>query len=194
MRTLALLVWVTTFASAFALTRTAAACTLVSPYQEYATESSSDVAAPVLSGASIVIQRAESPQAEECGDVGQFLIRVDASDDVTSKDDLGFALSVVDGRLPFMMPSTYVQSSHFRKPGELTSWFNDDGGSFDGTLEVKVVDRAGNASNPVQVRAKGRDITGCSLTGPQVGSRGWLFSFAFGLTAWCVRSRSKRAS
>lgn len=121
--------------------------------------------------------------------MGEFRIRVDASDDRTSNNDLGFSLSVVEGSVPFYMPKTSVQGTG---EGELTSWFGDNGDAFSGTLEVKVVDRAGNESDPVRVRATSDAVgCGCSTVGTPASSAGWFGSLV--LTAVCLRRVRERS-
>jgi MYXO-CTERM domain-containing protein len=110
--------------------------------------------------------------------MGRYRIRVEASDDRTPATDLGFALSLVDGTLPFTLPAEPVQS--FRQPSEdFSTWFSDDGEEFAGTIEVRVVDRAGNMSEPVNVRATGEAVgCGCSMVGmKRPGAAGWLGAF-----------------
>jgi hypothetical protein len=106
-----------------------------------------------LVSASIEIERSENPGSlgADCSGLGHFHVRVNASDDRTPAADLGFDLSVVDGTLPFKFPSQYVES--FQEPTEdFSTWFSDDGSDFAATVEVRVVDRAGNVSDPIDVR------------------------------------------
>ena len=174
-----------------ALVREAAACSVAEPYQEYSTQATGDVVRPVLSAATIEITRSKNPgpgHGGECGGMGQFRIRVDASDDQTSKEDLGFSLSVVEGSVPFYMPKTNVQGT---SEGDLSSWFSDNGNAFAGTVEVKVVDRAGNQSDPIQVRAASEAVgCGCSVAGAPASTVGWLGSLA--VTALCLRRIRRR--
>jgi MYXO-CTERM domain-containing protein len=153
----------------------------VPPFTEYLTQvAQNDRVAPTLTSASIELERAEDPDSggADCSNMGKYRIRVDASDDQTARTDLGFALRLVDGTLPFTLPEQKIQS--FRQPSEdFSSWFSDNGEEFAGTIEVRIVDRAGNLSEPVNVRATGDAVgCGCSMAGAtRPGAAGWLGAF-----------------
>lgn len=165
-------------ATCLGLSRTASACSLAPQFTNYETQTqSSDRVAPTLVSASIEIERSENPGSlgADCSGLGHFHVRINASDDRTPAADLGFDLSVVDGTLPFKFPSQYVQS--FQEPSEdFSTWFSDDGSDFAATVEVRVVDRAGNVSDPIDVRVTSEEPgCGCSMVGTErAGAGAWL--------------------
>lgn len=178
---LALFVAASAFGTCIGFSRTASACTVAPQFTDYVVQAdSSDRVAPTLLSASIDVRRAENPESggADCSNLGSFRVRVDASDDRTSKADLGFDVSLVDGTLPFTFPSQYFQS--FEEPSEdFSTWFSDDGGEFAGTVSVRVVDRAGNVSEPVTVHVTSEEPgCGCSMVGSKrFGAAGWLGAF-----------------
>lgn len=165
-------------ATCLGFSRTASACSLAPQFTDYVTQAqSSDTSPPTLRSASIDVERADNPGplGPDCSGLGHFSIRVDASDDQTPRADLGFDLSLVDGTVPFVFPSQYFQS--FQEPrDDFSTWFGDDGSDFAGTVAVRVVDRAGNVSEPVNVRVTSEEPgCGCSMVGAQQpGATGWL--------------------
>lgn len=169
-----------TFAGLVAFSEPAQACSPPDHAQEYSThDSSSDTTPPVLSAANISVRRAKDPDGETaaCENIGRYTITVEASDDMTEANDLGFALTLVDGSFPFRVPEGNVIGHN--DDGKLSDWFEDDGDAFDGTLEVRVVDRAGNLSEPVFVSESG-DAVGCSCSaaGAPSTAYGWWLPFA----------------
>jgi hypothetical protein len=183
-------------AASLAYSRSAAACSPPPPYQDYATQpDANDTEPPTLRSASIVFKRAEDPggHGADCRTNGRYFLEVDASDDRTAEDDLGFSLSLVDGRLPFELPDTFVRSS-IESGGDLTSWFVDDGNEFEATIEVKMVDRAGNLSEPIAVRASEDAVgCGCSMIGDgRPGAAGWVVSVL--VLSFVRRRLSRRAA
>lgn len=169
-----------TFAGLMAFSESARACSMAGHVEKYSLDdSSSDTTPPVLSAADVSVRRAKDPDGETaaCENIGNYTITVDASDDVTDATDLGFALTLVDGSFPFHVPKGNVIGHN--DDGKLSDWFDDDGNAFDGTLEVRVVDRAGNLSEPVLVSASG-DAVGCSCSaaGTPSNAYGWWLPFA----------------
>jgi len=170
-----------------ALGEQAHACTIEGPQPYSMNFKLEDDAAPVLSAASVSISRAPDPGNEmECGGTGILTITVEATDDQTAQHDLGFFLVLVDGSAQLTPPEVVVTGDD---AGELSMSFDDGGNAFAGTLEVRVVDRAGNRSEPVLVSASGDDITAdegctCSAAGSPSSSYGGLWAVpALGLLA-----------
>lgn len=169
-----------TFAGLVAFSEPAQACSPPALVKEYSFhDSSNDTTPPVLSAADISVRRAKDPGGDTaaCETMGRYTITIDASDDTTAAIDLGFALTVVDGSFPFRVPEGNVIGHNH--DGKLSDWFEDDGDAFDGTLEVRVVDRAGNLSEPVFVSESG-DAVGCSCSaaGAPSTAYGWWLPFA----------------
>ena len=131
----------------------ASACDPVEPIHEYVTSTETDDSTPpILLAADISIMRAEDPgnRGGGCKEIGRYTIEVDASDDMTAAVDLGFALNLVDGNFPFAVPKGTVTG--ISNDGNFETWFVDQGGAFDGTLEVQVVDRGGMCLKPSRFR------------------------------------------
>ena len=78
--------------------------------------------------------------------------------------------------------------------GTLSTWFVDEGEAFEGTLEVRVVDRAGNLSEPKQVSASGDEV-GCTCSIAGAPSRNYSAFMGMGLTGLMllVNRRRRRA-
>jgi hypothetical protein len=161
-----------TFSGFLAFSKQAQACDPLDHVREYHRDPDvADTTPPVLSAADISIYRADDPgnNSGDCSGLGGYKITVDASDDQTVQDDLGFSLKLVDGSFPFHIPEDTVIGN--QDDGTLSDWFTDEGEAFDGTLEVRVVDQAGNRSEPKLVSAAGDEVgsdisnaTGCSCS------------------------------
>jgi len=182
------------------------ACTLAAPYSAYELdETADDSVAPKLRSAEIDIMRVAEIGSSMCGDIGQYLVLVDAIDDTTEADDLGVQLTLLDGTLPFLPPPETVEPD--QEGGGFTSWFDDHGSSFGGTVEVRVVDRAGNVSQPIRLTlgeddgglgeddgglGEGSGLErGCSISSrPSGGHAGWL---ALGFFVVALRRRRTRS-
>jgi MYXO-CTERM domain-containing protein len=192
--TFTIVVGFSVLAGSLGLSSPAEACSPPPQYEDYVTHlDPNDGEPPTLRGASIVFKRAEDPSGHnaDCSNNGRFFLDVDASDDHTGEDDLGFSLSLVDGRLPFELPDRFVRSS-IDSGGDLTSWFTDDGNEFTATIEVRMVDRAGKLSEPVNVRAT-EDAVGCGCSTAGAGRPGAAaWAGALVVLLFLRRRRSRR--
>ena len=190
-RSVGVLLAVLTFSVLAAFSESARACSPPAHVGEYSLhDTSSDTTPPVLSAAKLSVRRAKDPDGQEaaCENLGRYTITVEASDDETDAADLGFALALVDGSFPFHVPEGNVIGDD--DEGKLSDWFVDDGEAFDGTIEVRVVDRAGNLSEPVLVSASGDEVgCSCSAAGAPSTAYGWWLPFAASMLL--VRRRSR---
>jgi len=191
-RALAIAVAVLASSGLVAFSGEARACTYA-PLSAYTLDhGSGDTAPPLLSAANISIMRAPGDSnGADCRDLGSYTITVDASDDETGADDLGFSVALVEGSVPFEVPDGDVEPS---SSGSLSSPFPDDRLAFQGTLEVRVVDRAGNRSDPILVSASGDDMTedeGCSCSAAGAPSRS--YGAFMGLAGLLLLNRRTRA-
>lgn len=145
--------------------RTASACSVDSPFEPYQLQTSDDELPPTLDAADIGVKRAREPggTSSDCSDLGGYRVRVEASDDETAASDLGYLLTRVEGSLPFALPTVPVIDT--RRRDDLHVWFTDAGDAFDGVIEVRVVDRAGNQSEPQRVHVAD-DSVGCACAVP----------------------------
>lgn len=184
---------VLTSAGLVAFSTDARACSPGDHAQSYDTnEDSPDSTAPVLEDASISVRRARDPgdNSGGCEELGSYTITVEASDDQTRADELGFSLSLVDGSFPFRVPGGPVIDLN-DDAGTLSDWFVDEGEAFDGTLEVRVVDRAGNLSEPKRVSASGDEV-GCSCS--TAGTSSTNYSAFLGLAGVLALLRRRYAT
>lgn len=160
--------------SVVAFSEEAEACSWIPP-ETYRTDSStSDTTAPNLAAADISVQRKPgNDNGVSCGDIGSATISIEASDDQTAQGQLGFSVTLVEGSLPFEVPERDMEPN---MDGDLNILFADQGQAFQGTLEVRVVDRAGNRSEPVLVSASGDDVhedEGCTCSAAGAPSRNY---------------------
>ena len=172
---------VLTSAGLVAFSTDARACSPEDPAQNYDTnEDSPDTTSPVLEDARITVRRATDPgdNSGGCEELGGYTITVEASDDQTQANNLGFSLTLVDGSFPFRLPEGAV-IDYYDEAGTLSEWFVDDGEAFDGTLEVRIVDRAGNLSEPKRVSASGDEVgCSCSAAGAPSSNHGAFLGLA----------------
>lgn len=137
-----------------------------------------DTTPPIISAADISIHRADDPGSHsgDCSGIGSYKITVEASDEQTAREDLGLAFTVVDGSFPFRLPQGDIVGND---DGNVSSGFPDEGEAFDGTLEVRVIDRAGNRSEPKLVSASGDEVgCSCSAAGALSTRYGWFLPLA----------------
>jgi hypothetical protein len=106
-------------------------------------------------------------------------VRVEVTDDVSRPEDLAYLLELVEGTLPFELPAEPVRAKFDRRAGEMSSWFVDDGEAFDAVVAVKMVDEAGNVSEPVAVHASGGAVgCGCAMPAGRPGNAAAAFAVA----------------
>ena len=104
--------------------------------------------------------------ANNCGDMGGVAIDLDAGDDQTPTDRMGYRIELIDGVLPPALRNLIGVELEGPTPLRLQLAF-DDVPSVDATLRVIAIDAAGNESTPSEPFAVGFD--GCTLaaTGEQ---------------------------
>jgi MYXO-CTERM domain-containing protein len=129
---------------------------------------------PALTAISLVsVKRGQGSEASGCGgrgsscdDLGSLGITVSATDDATAPADLGYRMTVASGKLPAGLSIPDFAMKAVGGPGELylfwTDGATDDQESFDFTLTVVAVDRAGNASAPATLHIVDGD-SGCNV-------------------------------
>ena len=104
--------------------------------------------------------------ANNCGDMGGVAIDLDAGDDQTPTNRMGYRLELVDGVLPPALH--HLIGAELAGPSPLRLHLSfDDVPAVDATLRVIAIDAAGNESAPSEPFAVGFD--GCTLaaTGDQ---------------------------
>jgi hypothetical protein len=169
------------------------ACSLRSPPQAFQPTASDDKTPPTLDEAHISIRRAKDPGSSgnsDCSDVGGYTVTLRASDDQTPSVNLAVALELVKGNLPFSLPDGAVlEEASFRREGEISFSFGDDGGSYDAVVAVRVMDGSGNLSEPIEVHVSGEDVGGCAFSRrPARGSAAAALALTLALL---VRRRQK---
>jgi MYXO-CTERM domain-containing protein len=162
----------------------ARACSWSPPGPYYIDETLDDDTPPTLTAVDLSVRRRKgNSDGANCGDIGEYTIKVEAADDQTAAGELGFAVALAEGNFPFPVPEGDVAGDLY---GDLSGAFVDEGEAFQGTLEVRVVDRAGNRSEPVLVSASGDDVNSdegcsCSAAGASPAGYGWLLPLALSL-------------
>jgi MYXO-CTERM domain-containing protein len=145
------------------------------PFEVDPTMSVADVRAPELTGLSVTtIKRGKSSENTGCGssgsscdDLGWIGILPAVTDDRTPTAELGYALSLVEGKLP---EGLELPSQRFKLPAPgkeiRLSWLDgqtDDQEPFDFVLSVVVIDLAGNETAPMAVHVTNGGNGGCSV-------------------------------
>ncbi len=170
--------------------RTAVACSRVATLGVFETSPSADSTPPILKSAKLDISRAGEPVGT-CEARGSFEVSTDASDDVSEARDLGFELTLVRGTLPFKLPAgPVIGVDSFRQAGKLTDTTLDDGSDYDATVSIRVLDSAGNRSEPIEVHVSGAGDGGCSL-GRRRGGQGASWTIALMLVGYALRRSTK---
>jgi MYXO-CTERM domain-containing protein len=162
--------------------------------REYVTQPSKDEVAPELRSAEMHIGRARpnDDSHSSCSDTARYQLTVDASDDVTELAELGVSLTLLRGKLPFELKS-YPLSS-FGGLGQFDDYFSDRGGDFDAVVEVRIIDRAGNRSDPIELHVTGAapdDAGGGCSSGPAHGRHASAVFAALALLGFARRRRGK---
>jgi hypothetical protein len=137
--------------------------------------SAADVQAPKLTGLAVTtIKRGKgsenagcSSSGTSCDDLGWVAILPAVTDDHTPASELGYALSLVEGKLPEGLELP-LQRFKLPVPGKeiRLSWLDgqtDDQEPFDFVLAVVVIDLAGNESAPLGVHVTNGGNDGCSV-------------------------------
>jgi hypothetical protein len=171
----------------------AEACSLRSPPQPFEPPAADDETPPTLDEAHISIRRAKDPGSSgnaDCSDVGSYTVTLRASDDQTPSVDLAVQLELVKGNLPFSLPERAVlEEPSFRREGEVSLSFGDDGSAYDAVIAVRVMDWSGNLSEPIEVHVSDEDVGGCAFNRrPARGSAGVALAMTIALL---VRRRQK---
>ncbi|HEY6722453.1 MAG TPA: MYXO-CTERM sorting domain-containing protein [Polyangiaceae bacterium] len=178
-----------------AFSEEARACSWTGPDPYQVEANPDDTTPPVLAAAEVTIQRRRGDNdGVNCGDIGSYTITVEASDDKTPEDELGFSLALVEGSLPFTVPQGDVALD---VDGDVSGAFVDEGTAFRGTLEVRAVDRAGNRSEPILVSASGDHLTQdegctCSAAGKPSNTSGGVWVLAVSMLLALRRVRAPR--
>lgn len=164
------------------------ACSLVQPPQPFEPTASDDKTPPTLDEAHISIRRAKDPGSSgksDCSDVGSYIVTLRASDDQTPSADLAVQLELVKGNLPFSLPEgAVIDEPRFRREGEVSVSFGDDGSAYDAIVAVRVMDSSGNLSEAIEVHVSGDDVGGCAFSRrPAGGSAGVALAMTLALLA-----------
>jgi hypothetical protein len=121
---------------------------------------------------SVVANDLDSPggcgASSSCDGTGTVSIVVQAEDDATPPESMGFRMELVSGSLPpgLSLPDGPVRG-HARGDGSvglILAW-SPRADSMDFVVEVSAVDRAGNAGDPTPIAVVIDEGSGCSLGG-----------------------------
>jgi hypothetical protein len=169
--------------------REALACSYVlpAPYHVDPAQVGVDVTPPVLSAVRVSeLVRGIPGAGGSCGPLKATLaLDVDAVDDVTADENLGYRVEVLRGLAPVYIaePTAYMYYIWSDEPAE----------PLDFELRVRVLDEAGNESNPVDIRVTDNLDTedGCSMA-PASSEAAAAWSCALAALAWRLRRRPRR--
>ncbi len=127
------------------------ACSVAGPEPHTTAPDPTDLAPPEpVPSLAIEVHRATADGGcgggtSSCADLGQIILHLDQpSDDRSSAEQLGYALSVTSGSLPsgLSLPSSAVQAS----AGRISLVWSDEGEAFDFEIGVTTVDGTGKTS------------------------------------------------
>lgn len=128
-----------------------------------------------------------------CDGVGTVSIRVQAEDDSTSLESLGFTLELASGSL---LPGINLPDGPVRgwvRDGEvelILVWSPEQPGRSEFTLSVRAVDAAGNVGEPTEVPVALAEQSGCAAAGWSGSAALWL---VVGLAALSLAGLRRRA-
>jgi hypothetical protein len=118
----------------------------------------------------------------DCLDIASLTLSLAGTDDRTPADQLGFRATVVEGALPQgASPPAYVVD--VASIPYTIEWVEDDSERFHAVLEVRAVDRAGNASAPMRLEVGDGGFEGCATAPTARPTRGRP---AWGRAAWAL--------
>ncbi len=147
--------------------RAAEACSFATwfPFEEDPSLVGVDTTPPATPSATFEVSRFEDSGLcthNSCEGLAALLIRFEGlADDMTAVADLGFEVRVAEGNPP---PSlTFETGTFIISSGTAVPYDADD--PLDFTLAIRIVDKAGNASDDVLLHVTDPGPSGCSVTG-----------------------------
>ena len=127
------------------------ACSLLGPQPHAVNESSPDATAPSTPTlGELSIGRGVGPRggmSTSCDDIGWITLPLDADDDTSADDAIGYFLALSDGSLPFDLPVDPVRPQ--TAEGLTLNWIDEatkEQEPIEATLQILAVDEAGNVS------------------------------------------------
>lgn len=148
---------------------TGRACSLAPNPGPFEPNGANDAVAPTLSSAKLLIRRAKDPGGTggDCSGVASYTVVVEASDDETEAGGLGYEVTLLRGTLPFaLLQGPVIAEGSVREPGKLVVTRDDTGDAYDATVAIRVLDRAGNRSDPIEVHVSDGAVAGGCAIGP----------------------------
>ncbi len=181
-------------ASALLATPTpASACSLVgnNPWQPDETQAS-DTTPPSAPVVSAFVTRNEDDSSgcgnvASCGSIAAIHLDVQATDDRTTAEQIGYEVTIVGGTAPTNFDPTLDGRVTPAFSGELIFYFEFSSPSFSVVLEVRAVDANGNLGPPVVITVEDEvdESSGCATGSGNLAGFG-LLAFA---TAFALRRR-----
>jgi hypothetical protein len=196
-------IWITVFAAFAAcvvapmLPSDASACRTPFPGNHEIVADPADTTPPSVPSAAVgEVNRGDSRMCNStsCHDMASFTLELDASDDVSPREEIGFLVEVVEGELPegaMPLGGPFQALGSF---GYIVRWSETSNPAFFSRLSVSAVDRAGNVSEPTFVEVSDGAFEGCTAA---PGMRGTLPLAPVGLAIALLilgRSRSTRGA
>ena len=136
---------------------------------------------PVLTAVRLYGLERGIPGGGGCLTHSTFSLEADASDDLTLPEELAYRVEALRGNPPlyYREPMAYMYFI----------WEEEPTDPLDFELRVRAVDKAGNESNPIDIRVTDRvDAEGCGLAPSSDGVLpAWLSMLA--AIGWCLRRR-----
>lgn len=176
MRTLLSVLLIVVFAQS--IESDAEACSFILPENHVVVSNEADSTPPVIENISYeVIRLHEAEGCEEptsCTGILSISIALSASDDISPRDRIGFAIDTVSGITPVPPNRPVLRATVYGTNGLRISLLGNEE-NYSGVIRIIPIDEAGNQGEAVLIDIETREEAGCVASSTRTGLMGLLW-------------------